>query len=79
MSNHQNRGRKDVPGSNPKPQAIIDARLAANLSQTEAAGLIYSTLRTWQDWEAGVARMHPAFWELWRMKVAGLKKAGSIA
>ena len=71
MSNHPNRGLKNAPGANPKPQQIIDARLAAGLTQTEAAALIYSTWRTWQDWEAGIARMHPAFWELWRLKVAG--------
>lgn len=33
-----------------------------------AAALIHSTLRTWQDWEAGVARMHPGLWELFCLK-----------
>lgn len=69
MSNHPNRSkRKDAPGANPTQQQIVDARLAANLTQTEAAALIYCTLRAWQDWEGGQRRMHPAFWELWRMK-----------
>jgi len=27
--------------------------------QTATAAVVHSTLRTWQDWEAGVARMHP--------------------
>ncbi|HEX9391468.1 MAG TPA: helix-turn-helix domain-containing protein [Usitatibacteraceae bacterium] len=58
----------------PAPPAIRAAREAAGLTQTAAAELIYSTLRTWQDWEKGVARMHPAFWELWRLKAkSGLK------
>ena len=38
------------------------------MTQASAAALIYSTARTWQDWELGVSRMHPAFWELWREK-----------
>ena len=52
----------------PAPEAIRAARLAAGLSQTAAAQLIHSTLRTWQDWEAGVARMHPGLWELFLLK-----------
>ena len=34
----------------------------------EGARLIHSTLRTWQDWEAGKARMHPGLWELFILK-----------
>jgi DNA-binding transcriptional regulator YiaG len=44
------------------------ARDAAGLSQSEAAALIYSKLRTWQDWEAGIARMHRGLWELFCIK-----------
>lgn len=74
MSTHPNRSRrKDVPGRNPSPDEIRGAREKAGLSQTAAAELIYSTLRTWQDWEAGAARMHPAFWQLWKMKAAGYR------
>lgn len=70
MTNHPNRSkRKAAAGANPTPEQIVEARLAANLTQTEAAALIYCTLRGWQDWEGGQRRMHPAFWELWRMKV----------
>lgn len=47
---------------------IRAARERARLTQTAAASLIYSTLRTWQDWEAGIARMHPGLWELFRQK-----------
>jgi len=54
----------------PTPAAIRAARDAAGLSQTAAAALIYATLRTWQNWEAGQTSMQPALWELWRIKAA---------
>lgn len=54
----------------PRPEQIKAARKAAGLTQTTAAGLIHSTLRTWQDWEAGKAPMHPGLWELFRIKTA---------
>lgn len=56
--------------TSPAPEEIRQARNAAGLSQTAAAASIYSTLRTWQDWEAGKAAMHPGLWELFRLKVA---------
>jgi DNA-binding transcriptional regulator YiaG len=69
MPNHPNRNRRRLsPAANPLPDEIRAARVAAGLTQTEAAALIYCTLRTWQQWEAGDRRMHPAFWELWRQK-----------
>lgn len=52
----------------PTPQEIKTARQAAGLTQTQAARVIYSTLRTWQDWEAGIAAMHPGLWELFTLK-----------
>lgn len=65
MPNHPNRSRRTPhPAANPSPEQIRAAREAAGLSQSAAARLIHSTRRTWQDWEAGVARMHPAFFEL---------------
>lgn len=54
----------------PRPAEIRDARVAAGMTQTAAAAVIYCTLRAWQAWEAGTRRMHPAMWELWRMQVA---------
>jgi len=70
MGNHPNRSRDGSPSRNPSPQEVRAAREAAGLSQTEAAALIHCTLRGWQEWEAGNRRMHPAFWELWLIKVA---------
>lgn len=78
MANHPNRGRSPAPGSNPKPAEIKAAREAAGLTQSAAAELVYSTMRTWQDWEAegdSNRRMHPAIWELWLNKTAHLRPA----
>jgi len=70
MSNHPNRSRRQPSAArNPTPEAIREARESALLSQTEAAALIFSKLRTWQDWEAGKARMHPGLWELFQVKI----------
>lgn len=58
----------DRPAS-PSPADIRAARAAAGLTQTEAARVIHSTLRAWQEWEAGNRQMHPGLWELFRLKV----------
>jgi putative transcriptional regulator len=68
VANHPNRSRKGGPGTNPRPEQIRAAREAAGLTQTEAAALIYCTLRGWQDWEGGQRPMHPAFWEYWQIQ-----------
>jgi DNA-binding transcriptional regulator YiaG len=52
----------------PTTDQIRQARHQAGLSQTAAAQLIHSTLRTWQDWEAGKASMHAGLWELFLIK-----------
>ncbi|WP_323505478.1 helix-turn-helix domain-containing protein [Herbaspirillum sp. RTI4] len=52
----------------PTPAEIRSVRQASGLSQTAAAKLIYSTMRTWQDWEAGKSHMHPGLWELFLQK-----------
>lgn len=77
MAAHPNRSRRTTsPAANPTPEQIRQAREAAGLSQTAAAALVYTALRTWQQWEAANdRRMHPAIWELWQLKVAALKAA----
>lgn len=70
MPNHPNRSLSH-PAANPTPKEITEARVKAGLTQTEAGELVYSTWRTWQRWEAGDRRMHPAFWELFRLKLRG--------
>ena len=55
----------------PTPDEIRAARHRAGLSQSQAARLIHSTLRSWQAWEAGERRMHPGLWKLFRWLVNG--------
>lgn len=78
MTSHPNR-RAGHPARNPKPAEVRAAREAAGLTQAQAAALVYASLRNWQQWEQGegassARRMHPAIWELFRMK-AGLTQA----
>lgn len=70
MPNHPNRVRGGSPSRNPAPEEIRAAREAAGLSQTAAGTLVHTTCRTWQQWEAGDRRMHPAFFELFSIKVS---------
>ena len=67
MTNHPNRSRRS-PARAPQPGEIRHAREAAGLTQTQAAHLIYSTLRTWQGWEGGSRQMHAGLWELFQQK-----------
>lgn len=55
----------------PTPVEVKAARLAAGLTQTQAAALVYKTLSGWQRWEQGERDMDPALWELFLIK-AGL-------
>ena len=55
--------------TNPPPTEIRQAREAAGLSQTQAAAIVHAGLRSWQHWEAGDRVMHPAFWELFQIKI----------
>lgn len=67
MANHPNRS--DVSGGySPTPAGVSAARLQTGVTQEAAAVLVYSQTRTWQRWEAGDRTMHPALWELFRLK-----------
>ncbi|MCD2453545.1 MAG: helix-turn-helix domain-containing protein [Methylicorpusculum sp.] len=54
----------------PSTEQIKKSRMDAGLTQSQAASLIYSELRTWQHWEKGDRVMHPAFFELFTIKSA---------
>ncbi len=64
--------------TSPTPEQVRAARLAAGLTQPAAAKLIYSTLRTWQDWEYGVTPMHPGLWELFGIKTELIAQAPAV-
>lgn len=76
MTNHPNRAKakRGIPPASPTPEQIRDLRIGANLTQTEAAAVVYAPLRTWQGWEApeGVPAhrtMPAAAWELFAVKL----------
>lgn len=70
MTTHPNRSRHR-PRRHPRPAEIRSARERAGLTQAQAAALVYCTWQGWAKWEAGDRLMHPAMWELWRLKVGG--------
>lgn len=77
--NHPNRSTANrMTRPAPAPAKIRQAREAAELTQTQAAELVYATLRTWQNWETEEGspehrRMHPAIFELFQIKTRQLK------
>jgi DNA-binding XRE family transcriptional regulator len=65
--------------NNPSPAEIKSTRLAAGLTQTEAANLVYVSLKGWQRWETEEAltthrTMPAATWELFLMKTKEMRK-----
>jgi len=54
----------------PTPDQVRAHRLAHGHTQAQAAELVHTNARTWQKYEAGENRMHPAMWELYRIKTA---------
>lgn len=53
----------------PTAEMIRAARVAAGLTQAEAAAVVHRpSYRTWQDWERGRARMPLDAWELFLLK-----------
>jgi len=53
-------------------QAALGLRITA--AQDLCAASLHTTRRAYQQWERGERRMHPAFCELLRIKVAKLQK-----
>ena len=48
---------------NPTPAQIRRARLAANLTQRQAAELIGYSLRMWEEWESGRSPMRAVLFD----------------
>lgn len=53
----------------PTPHQIRSARVALGMSQAVAALTLHVARRTYQDWEAGIAKMPGAAWELMQIKL----------
>lgn len=57
----------------PSPEQIRAARERAGHSQAAAAAAIGASRRTWQDWEAGIARMPAGLYRLY-LHLAGIER-----
>lgn len=68
MANHPKRGR-GAEGYVPTPDEIKTVR--GELTQTDAGRLIYVNQVRWSNYESGLHRMHPAVWELFKIKRGG--------
>ena len=51
-------------------------RRSYGLTQAQAAALIHVSTATWQQYEQSRRHMHPAFMELWTIKVKQLDISG---
>jgi DNA-binding transcriptional regulator YiaG len=57
---------------NPTPSQITRTRTMLGLTRAESAKIIYCGKRAWQEWELGNRKMHPALWELFKIKTQKL-------
>lgn len=76
---HPNRSKRTPSESaNPAPAEVRATREKAGLTQTQAAEVIHSTLRAWQNWESEDEsmgrRMHPGLFELFKIKTGQHRK-----
>lgn len=55
-------------GQSPDPATVRALRLRFDLTQEQAAEIVFVSRRTWQDWERGIADMHAGLWELFKIK-----------
>lgn len=61
---------------NPSPDEVRCLReriqfkreLGITAAQDFCAELVHTSRRAWQQWESGDRKMHPAFWELAKIK-----------
>ena len=61
----------------PNPLEIKQTRRSLGLTQAQAASIISVALITWQNYEQGNRKIHPAFWELFTLKTSrNLQKNG---
>jgi DNA-binding transcriptional regulator YiaG len=73
MANHPNRGYRRTEASTPKPDEIREFRTAHKLTLEDAGDLVHVSAVAWERWEKGERPMHPAFFELARMKMRTLQ------
>lgn len=67
-NNHVNR-RKEGRKESPSPGEIRELINESGLTVEQFSGLVYCSWRSGHDWLSGKTRMHPAFWELAKIKL----------
>lgn len=63
--------------TSPEPGDVLAVRerlqdrkgMGITQAQRECAELLHTSLRSWQQWERGERKMHPAFFELIKIKL----------
>lgn len=73
--NHRNRSTMARQAEAPTQEEIRVLREAAKMSPTAAARLIQCSIGAWRKWESGERQMHPATWELFRIKTVSTEEA----
>ena len=53
----------------PTPKQVKEMRLRAKLTQQQAAEAVFTTNRSWHNWESGKAAMPVGLWELIQLKI----------
>lgn len=61
----------------PLPEQVVAGRnsvrerlgVGITAAQDWCAASVHTSRRAWQQWERGERRMHPAFWELFTIKL----------
>jgi len=69
--------RFDMANYEPRPAEVVKLRsrlqkkeeMGITAAQDYCAARVYTHRRSWQQWERGERRMHPAIWELARIKL----------
>ena len=74
-SNHRNRSTIARRVELPTQEAIRVLRETAQMSPAAAAQLIHCSIGAWRKWESGERQMHPATWELFRIKTVSTEEA----
>jgi len=54
--------------NNPSPEEIRIVRAQSGLTQSQCAAMLHTSVRAYQQWEAGDRKMHPAFYHLFLIR-----------
>jgi DNA-binding XRE family transcriptional regulator len=65
--------------SAPTKEQVLQSREAANLTQEQAAELVYlSSFTRWSEYERGVRKMEPSRFELFKIKTGQHERFGPL-